>query len=504
LLDWKTLKHFIAPEDSGLPNTLTDLSEELPHEGLTMGSLFIGRQGCGKTTALARHLKDYFVKYPDRAIFVLDWSGSISNEILRLVAQDPDYQSLMRRIVYDEMGHPEYCVTLPEFSYKYDSDYPILNYERQVERVIGNLTKLNKELIEENPTLGGASLKRILTDILRICTSVSNTYGATWQMTEVEKLIGNLDTLQTAIAKYGYNLPTATQMFFNERFSKLSATERELRTYAITHALAPIESSEIKARVGYHKPSWTPREAIAKGQMILVSGQRFKRQRAKLDYLFTEAYSLIMDEVGKRQAADPNDKPVSLVMDEVYSLIDIPGMAFDISQLSPQYRNVKLQLYIVVQELAQFSDELRDHLWSIGNIVCFGLENFHDCYEIAQQLFPYNPEMVKLPAKTDSQHELIEPDRGQYLQIANAINHFPFRRCVIKRYLSEKQKDKYTRWIKETQEVLQGTMYISLEEIKETLLKEHSVPFEYALSVIDARIKSQGVQPKPPPKVKPK
>ena len=502
MLDWKLLKHIIAPDDPGLPNTVTDLSEELPHEGLTMGTLILGRQGCGKTTSLARHLKDYFVKYPDRAIFVLDWSGAISNEILRLVAHDPDYQRLMRRIVYDEMGHPEYCVTLPEFSYKYDSDYPILNYERQIGRVTDNLAKLNKNLIEENPTLGGATLKRVLSDVLRICTSISSPYGHTWQITEVEKLVNDVSVAKAAVYKYGSNLPNTTKAFFDERFFKLSPTEREMRTYAIMHALAPLESDVVKARIGYHKPSWTPREAIKKGQMILISGQRFKRQRQKLDYLFTQAYSLIMEEIGKRQAANPDDKPVSLVMDEVYSLIDIPGMAFDISQLSPQYRNVKLQIYIVVQELAQFSDELREHLWSIGNIVCFGLENFHDCYEIAQQLFPYNPEAVKLPAKTDTQHELIEQDRGQYLKVANRINALPFRSCVIKRYISERQKDKYTRWIKQTQEVPKGQMYIGLEEIKETLLKDHSVPFEYALMEIENRIKPKKEKTDNTPKVK--
>lgn len=106
--------------------------------------------------------------------------------------------------------------------------------------------------------------------------------------------------------------------------------------------------------------------------------------RVALLYLFTQAFSLIMEAIKKRRPANPNDKPVSLVLDEVASLIKVPGMAIDLSQLSPQYRSRKLQLYIVLQELAQMDRELRDHIWSLGNIVSFAISNFNEAYEIAR------------------------------------------------------------------------------------------------------------------------
>ena len=73
-----------------------------------------------------------------------------------------------------------------------------------------------------------------------------------------------------------------------------------------------------------------------------------------------------MQEINKRRPADPNDLPVSLVLDEVYSLLRIPGMADEIASLSPQYRSRKLQLYIVLQELAQVSRELLPHHLEFG------------------------------------------------------------------------------------------------------------------------------------------
>ncbi len=138
--------------------------------------------------------------------------------------------------------------------------------------------------------------------------------------------------------------------------------------------------------MGYYRPGWTAKEAIDKGLLVLVDGARLINREITQHYLFMQVYSLIMAEINKRRPSDPNDKPVSLVMDEVYSLIQIPGMAPEISRLSPQYRSRKLQLYVVLQELSQMALELRPHIWSLGNLVCFALSNFNEAYELSQQV----------------------------------------------------------------------------------------------------------------------
>ena len=104
---------------------------------------------------------DYFKAYPDRAIFVLDWSGSITDSILTLVAQDDE--KLFKRIIYDEMGHPEWVIPLPEFSHMYGGAY-----EEQVQRVATNLTKLAPELIKDAPFLAGLGIREIAPELFRI------------------------------------------------------------------------------------------------------------------------------------------------------------------------------------------------------------------------------------------------------------------------------------------------------------------------------------------------
>src|SRR5258708_35040471 len=113
MLDWSLLRKLIFPEYPKFPNSRI-ASDELSSEGLPMGTLYIGKQGTGKTTSLARHLVDYFKKYPDRAIFVLDWSGSITDSILGLISNESgnERERLISRLIYDELGNPEWVTPL--------------------------------------------------------------------------------------------------------------------------------------------------------------------------------------------------------------------------------------------------------------------------------------------------------------------------------------------------------------------------------------------------------
>jgi len=461
-----------------------------------MGTLYIGRQGTGKTSSLANHLVRYFEKYSDRAIFVLDWSGSITDSILTLILQKPqdEKEKLLRRVVYDELGNPDWVIPLPEFSSDYGG-----SYEEQVQRVATNLTKLAPELVKDAPFLAGLGLREIAPQIMRLLTSIRNEHGEPWQITEVKKLLVDATQMRRALAKFGGEVPTA-KWFLEQVFLNLKPSERELRSYALIALLGAIEPRETRARVGYYRPGWTPKEAISKGQMILVNGARLINQRTTQHYLFTQAYSLIMSEINKRQPGNPDDKPVALVMDEVYSLLSIPGMAEEIGMLSPLYRSRKLELYVVLQSLSQLASTLREQIWSIGNLVCFGISNFKEAYEIAQQLFPYEPKVVKLPPKTPNQHPIPETDRGQYLRAANWIQALKHRECVIRRFVSEKIPDRFIRYVAKTRENSRGGLDENPDDVKERLLRERGVRVRDALEIINQR--SLGldgkVKPSPP------
>jgi len=496
MLDWNLIKKLVLPANPKFPNSREASFEELLPDGLTMGTLYIGRQGTGKTSSLARHLVEYFKSYPDRAIFVLDWSGSITDSILSLVASDRDFEYLVRRIVYDELGNPDLIVPLPEFSHLYGSAY-----EEQVQRVSQNLAKLAPELIHDAPFLAGLGIREIGPQLFRVIVSASNEANETWQVTEAKKLLTDTKVLNRLLYTYGYKIPE-TNWFFQNIFLQLKPAERELRSYALLAMLGTIETPETRARVGFSRPGWTPREAIRNGLMVLVNGSRLINQKNTQHYLFTQAYSLIMSEINKRTPANPADKPVALVMDEVYSLLSIPGMAEEIGTLSPLYRSRKLELYIVLQSLSQLAPALQKQIWSIGNIVSFALSNFQEAYELAQQLFAYDPRIVKMAAKSESGQPIIEPDRGQYLQSANELQRMTHRECVVRRYTSERVQDKYVRWIRKTKDVLISPSGVTVDGLKSRLLQARGVKVQDALEVINKRtVYRGGSVPRRPPTI---
>lgn len=462
--------------------------DELFDAGLTMGTLYIGKQGTGKTTALARHLVDYFKRYPDRPVFVLDWSGSITDSIISIIMQHDNMDMLLKRVIYDQLGNPEWVIPMPEFSLAYGT-----NYEDQIQRVVSNLNKLSPHLIQGAPILGGLAVNEIAPHFFRLLTAMTNDEvdsNETWQITETKKLMVDKNFLRKALAKYGSKIPETAWFLNNEYLSQdVKSNEREIRTYALRSLLNLTDVREIKARLGYYRPGWTPREAIEGGKMVLIDGAKLIGQEQTQHYLFTQVFSLIMAEIKRRRPADSNDKPVSLILDEVYSLLSIPGMAVELSQLSPQYRSRKLQLYIVLQELAQMSEELRPHIWSLGNVVSFAIANFDEAYEIAQQLFKYDPHHQKLPAISDRQQPMIEPDRGQYLTISNWIQRMKRRECIIRRHISESQMDEYVRHVLETKTSLtvnQSTKS-DLDSLKDALLRERGVRVRDALEIINRR-----------------
>ncbi|MCL4552438.1 MAG: type IV secretory system conjugative DNA transfer family protein [Candidatus Marsarchaeota archaeon] len=502
--NWTFLRDLLFGDPTPIPNVSTDTYEGLYFEGLTMGTLYVGRQGTGKTSSLARHIVDYFMAFPDRAIFVLDWSGSITESILVLILQQEKEvrNRLLKRVVYDELGNPEWIIPLPEFSHLYGS-----NYEDQVQRVAANLQKLAPFLVSQTPILGGIALTEVAPQVFRLISAITNDEigpSETWQITEAKRLLLDTGLMRRVLARYGPSVPEAEWYLKNEYLNEsMKAGEREMRTFALRAILGQIESRETKARVGYFRPGWTPREAINNGLMVLVNGARLINQQNSQHYLFTQAYSLIMAEINKRTPGDPRDKPVALVMDEVYSLLSIPGMAEEVGMLSPLYRSRKLELYVVLQALSQLASPLREQIWSIGNVVCFAVSNFDEAYEVGQQLLAYNPQTTKLPAKTVTRQPVLEPDRGQYLTIANKIQRFKHRECIMRRFESERLLDKYVTYVAKTRDNPTTPLEEPLEAIKERLLRERGVLVKDALEKIKQRELWFGVRAAgTPPKIK--
>ena len=318
------------PNHPDIPNVRAIRDDMLYFDSLTRGGLVIGKPGVGKTVWCAMEAVRYALEYPDRPIISLDASGSFTNEFIQLVQQLPRRarELIDRRIVYDRMGDQDWCVPMPYFSPDYG-----LHYEEQVQRVAKNYKKLNEDLISQTPVMSLA-IREILPELSRILCAIQNEHGECWQITEAKKLLLDLNTLRIACKKFGYKVPDAKWYFENEFLNnRVTKYEKERRTFTLRSVLGSIGSRPVRARLGYYKPGWTPKEAIEKGLIVLVSGEELINQEEVQSILFTDIYSQILAQINKRMPHNPKDKHVLLIIDEVYSLIQIPGMAAEIGKV---------------------------------------------------------------------------------------------------------------------------------------------------------------------------
>ena len=248
-----------------------------------------------------------------------------------------------------------------------------------------------------------------------------------------------------------------------------------------------IKTPYVKAKLGYPRRFWTAKDAIAKGQMVIINGANLINNPTARDYFFTQAWSLIKAEANRRVPSNPDDQPFSVVLDETRNLFDIPAFAEEVGDISPVYRSRKVQLYVVIQALSQLTDELKEKIWLLGNMVIFGLENKRDAEVVAYQLSSYDPRRVKQPARTQAQNPITETEPGQDRIGADWINHLDKRQCIVKRHYDEQTKDHHVRYVAKTKDMPNLPLQISVAEFKEYLLKDRGMRIRDALELVERR-----------------
>ena len=69
----------------------------LHEKGLAMSTAIVGRQGVGKTYALAVELLQLMKAHPEQAFVIFDWSGGLITILMLLILSDPEREKLIPR-----------------------------------------------------------------------------------------------------------------------------------------------------------------------------------------------------------------------------------------------------------------------------------------------------------------------------------------------------------------------------------------------------------------------
>jgi hypothetical protein len=489
MLDFKTLNFLFGRKISSLPD-FPDVKESdydgLYFDSLTRGTLVTGNPGTGKTTWLAGILIEYALEKPDRPVIVLDASGSLTNEFLEIwmsLGRD-DHEKIGKRIVYDKPGHPTKVLPKPIFHSSYG-----LSDEELVQKVTMIIEQLNTELLEQTPVMAKA-ITNTAPNIFRLVQALKNEYGESWQITEVNSLLEDTfegGQLDIACRKVETELPTVAKHFRRSLLKEqLSAAGRESRTFALTSALGVIDTKPLRARYGYYRPGVTIEEIIRKGLIYFIDGSELTNQKKAQAFVFWDEYASLKALINKRIPHDKRNKPVLLVIDEVYQLFKFKGLSEEIGQISAYYRSRRLCPIFVIQAFWQLDELLKEQIWNMGNLVTFALDNHSDAYKFAQQTIPYDPLEIKL--ENDKGMDQLEPDRGQYLKESNWLQRLGWRQLAMRRYLNERDKEGFVAFIEKTREKPQSTLAEGqLDTIKEELFDRRAIEIRQALDVIDRR-----------------
>src|SRR6185503_465796 len=155
------------------------------------------------------------------------------------------------------------------------------------------------------------------------------------------------------------------------------------------------------------------------------------------------------------------------------------------------------------QSLKQLAGEengkkgLEDVFFSFGNMVFFSLLDIEDCFTVIKNLIPFDPQQVKVPARSDGQHDIMENRDEQVAVRAYQLQHLAQRECYVRRFVNEARMDRVIH-IGRTRDVNLTATHEDVERLKDKLMLQRGVLISKAEKLIGERKISLQKDPRKP------
>ena len=140
--------------------------------------------------------------------------------------------------------------------------------------------------------------------------------------------------------------------------------------------------------------------------------------------------------------------------------------------------------------------------FSFSNMVVFSLLDIDDCTSVVKNFFPFEPQMVKVPAQQEGQHDIMENRDEQLAVKAYQLQRLAQRECYVRRFIDEARMDKIIH-VGRTRDVRITATNEDVENLKDKLMLERGILLSEAEKIIGERSISVQ-QTKPTPQRKPR
>jgi hypothetical protein len=489
----------LVPQPAVNPSVPRHLASKflwLPDDARSMGIHIMAGKGSGKSRLMGRLLcwLDFLRGTP---LVLLDPNGlSIDNFLDKLTRLPRAYQEqLWKRVIYVDMsGRGAHIVPFPL-------------YYRLGEESLYEISQRYLDVIRKtDPWLATASVEG-WNALWRIGTYAGIVLSALgYQITEADHLLHYPHVWASRLAEVARRYPEAVPAaeFFIGKYMRWDDKTRARRidSFITKTALFNLDPA-MRAMFGTSAPGIDWQKVVEGGYAVLLDFRHeygLERRRFKMLWAFIYFMEFI-----KQRGAGHQYKPVSLVIDELASLLNVQSLsanlfAADLDELvNVIARNYRVWLTIAHQEMFQLDEKTQKTLLTMGTQIFGSTSDMDAAVSLARHFFRVDPYKVKR----------YEPMYASYQGISEVIDYRPIEfsieeQQVLKSYQIKDQRAFHflVRPAPGEGDVTGGVHPITIRnfdrdiwvdeelvgEARALLSKRCGVPIEVALSEIEMRL----------------